>query len=146
MERRTFLTVCLAAIAMSALFYTHLNSENHSDYWRAIPQSIQSNQVVNKLLDSLNFRSWAERLGSDDVEYDEVDVSLLSSQSVERVITDNLTRNTLKLLFQVDEEDYDSPVDDDTTNDEKEYYTDYEEETDEELEKELPDATDWVFI
>ena len=33
-------------------------------------------------------------------------------------------------------------VDDDTTNDEKEYYTDYEEETDEELEKELPDATD----
>ena len=97
MERRTFLTVCLAAIAMSALFYTHLNSEkNHSDYWRAIPQSIQSNQVVNKLLDSFqNFRSWSERLNSDDVEYDEVDVSLLNSQSVERVITKRPIKRTL---------------------------------------------------
>ena len=66
--------MCLAAIGMSALFYTHLSSEKHS--W----PSVQNNQVVGRLLDTFNIRSWAERLDSDDVEYDEVDVSLLNSQ------------------------------------------------------------------
>ena len=54
-----------------------------------------------------------------------------------------LIGSSLIIEPQVDDNDYDGTiVDDDQTNDQREYYTDYEEETDEELEKEMPDATD----
>ena len=80
MERRTFLTVCLSAIAMSALFYTHLVSENQQFKASFIP--VETRGKVGEFLKRLNFRSWSDRLDSDDVEYDEVDVSLLNVDSV----------------------------------------------------------------
>ena len=109
---------------MNNLFNYLTKINNASEYWiNYLIKYFFNLDIENQDIEYFKAISAIDALQNDDVEYEE----LPEDEEAEDI-----------------EEDGDDTVDmihENETADEKSYYSDYDEETDEELEKELPDAT-----